>query len=789
MQRRSQRNRIICVLGAIMVFSAAQSIQAAIFTVNTIMDSPDANPGDGLAADANGLTSLRAAIMEANAQPGGGPHTIRFANALAGSTLTLTLPGINEDNALTGDLDVRVGLTITGPAAPPSPAAITIHAQHLDRVFDVHDANFTIENLRLMEGVAPPTQNGGGIRFNGAARSLILTDVALHSNHADRGGALAFDGISATLTRVAVEFNSSIFDGAGIYFNSALAPNGSMTITQSQIVTNFAGNLFSPADGGGICTENGTTLTVVLSTIAGNQASERGGGVRIGGSATADLIDTLIQENLAALAGGVRSGGYTTMTCCRVEGNNANGPPLGAVPGTAGGGIYAFGNLTTLTDCTIDANGVSSGNPLDMGGGLLVSDIGTVVASGCTFSRNTVGQTMTQGYGGGVANLGRLTMSNCTLSTNLANNNGGGMYNFWAGNPAGNLMMSHVTIARNHAHNAGGGLYQDVLIPCSILATLIAENTVTDPATGMAVPRNFDQAPAAQPLNDQGYNLDSDGTCGFTHATSFVAPAGIASLTNNGGATETHAPVQFSPAIDKATLCTDLGGAVVWFDQRGVSRPIDGDGDGNPICDIGAFEYQPPTQPPFNDDCSAAGSIILSPGAFTFNTSGATTDGPFEPCGFSGVNDADVWMTVIAPCNGTATLELFSAFDRMLAVYSNCPAAGGTVIACSPGVGPAPASVTFSTVAGQVYIVRVGGVNGASGIATIDYDFQSCAGDIAPQPFGDCMVNVQDLLAVIAAWGSCPLPCPPTCAADVNHDCQVNVQDLIAVINVWGFCP
>ena len=60
--------------------------------------------------------------------------------------------------------------------------------------------------------------------------------------------------------------------------------------------------------------------------------------------------------------------------------------------------------------------------------------------------------------------------------------------------------------------------------------------------------------------------------------------------------------------------------------------------------------------------------------------------------------------------------------------------------------------------------------------------------DIAP-PGGDGVVNVQDLLAVIAAWGACPGKCPPSCAGDIapaGGDCTVNVQDLLFVIGNWG---
>ncbi len=192
-----------------------------------------------------------------------------------------------------------------------------------------------------------------------------------------------------------------------------------------------------------------------------------------------------------------------------------------------------------------------------------------------------------------------------------------------------------------------------------------------------------------------------------------------------------------------------------------------------------------PNPPPSNNTCGSAGSPYLNPGTLTFDTTGATTDGPAEPCGFSGVNDADVWFNFPAPCNGTATLQTVASFDRLLAAYTMCPNAGGVLIACGTGIGPIPASISFPTVAGQIYTIRAGGKSGAQGIVTMQIDFATCQGDINK----DCKVNVNDLLAVINAWGPCPQPCRPYCPADINHDCQVNVADLLAVINRWGPCP
>jgi hypothetical protein len=50
---------------------------------------------------------------------------------------------------------------------------------------------------------------------------------------------------------------------------------------------------------------------------------------------------------------------------------------------------------------------------------------------------------------------------------------------------------------------------------------------------------------------------------------------------------------------------------------------------------------------------------------------------------------------------------------------------------------------------------------------------------------GDGVVDVDDLVAVILAWGACPAP-PASCAADFDGDGSVEVDDLIAVILNWS---
>ena len=92
---------------------------------------------------------------------------------------------------------------------------------------------------------------------------------------------------------------------------------------------------------------------------------------------------------------------------------------------------------------------------------------------------------------------------------------------------------------------------------------------------------------------------------------------------------------------------------------------------------------------------------------------------------------------------------------------------------------------------------RNAGAPAADRFVTID-NLQLNADVILPCPAdltGNDVVNVSDLLALIANWGPCDAPCPPVrprdpiCAGDLNADCFVNVTDLLDLIDVWGECP
>ena len=125
----------ICAIGiAGILMAAPQSAAAATFTVNSTLDLPDLNPGDGLCNTNVATCTVRAAVMEANASAGA--DTI---NIPAG-TYTLTRTPFDDEfnfggaNESIGDLDILNGdVTIVGAGA----ASTIIDGGNIDRIFDI----------------------------------------------------------------------------------------------------------------------------------------------------------------------------------------------------------------------------------------------------------------------------------------------------------------------------------------------------------------------------------------------------------------------------------------------------------------------------------------------------------------------------------------------------------------------------------------------------------------------------------------------------------------------------
>jgi hypothetical protein len=324
----------------------------AAFTVNSLLDTVDANPGDGMAQDAAGQTTLRAAIMEANAL------TSNDSIILDANTYVLSLAGRDEDAATMGDLDIRPrgALTISGAG----PGVTIVDAAKLDRALHVlAGANVTLVGVTFRNGSLGqrmPTVFGGGIQNDG---TLSITDVTIMGNseygiHNSSTGTLTisrtnvsgnhygddrFFGVGGgiinrgglTVISSMISGNTNVAGGAGI------SNSGTMTIVGSIISNNHGGIPPSPATGVGI--HNVGTATISSTTISGNGVvSEFGLGGAIHnvlGSMT--LTNTTVSRNFAPSIGAIANDGQLTIRSSTITSNISSRTVLGAVSNTVSG--------------------------------------------------------------------------------------------------------------------------------------------------------------------------------------------------------------------------------------------------------------------------------------------------------------------------------------------------------------------------------------------------------------------------------------------------------------------
>jgi hypothetical protein len=350
--------------------------------------------------------------------------------------------------------------------------------------------------------------------------------------------------------------NNSAFQGGAIF-------NESLMLTATDV--SISGNSASQS-GGGIFNGNGSTK-LINSVVRANNAPVGGGFAN--GFAYAEITNSTVANNTAIVNGGgiINDGSHLIVTGAIISTNTVTGS-LGR-----GGGIdNHLASTLTITNSTISDNSARDG------GGINSSSQCTLAITGSTISSNRGGQ------GGGImsSDHSTLTITNSTISGNSATPfQGGGIRN--SGDAAN---ISSCTITGNSApvnqFGSAGGLY-NATGPLTVKNSIVASNVNGDCFSS-----------SAGSITGLGVNFSSDGSCpGFTQAT--AAQLNLGPLENNGGTTQTHALLPGSVAIDSVTDCTDISNTPVDKDQRGVERPLDGNGDGEFRCDAGTYEA--PAQP------------------------------------------------------------------------------------------------------------------------------------------------------------------------------------------------
>ena len=350
------------------------------FVVNTALDVID--PADG-------LTSLREAVIAANDSPG--QDTITFDPRLDGTTITLSRPnpvGDAKDVSETGDLDVTDHLIVQGNGA----SRTIIDAGGIDRAWHIIGVDAMFSGITVQGGRATDGTGTGGVTILASAEGgaflndrgqLTIRDSVLTGNTAESfaggqafGGAIRNKGISVSFPPGPVIFEPGflLVENTTISGNQAIGGQGEL------------GMPGETAHGGGISDNGFGRVTIDRSTISGNEAaggdggnglaaigSDPGGAAGIGGAAYGGGVSaTVLLVTNSTISGNDANGGFGGEGGESEDGQAGDGGDGGLAQGA---GVFApLSALLEFTSVTVAGNTAFGG---DGGGAGVSTGLGT----------------------------------------------------------------------------------------------------------------------------------------------------------------------------------------------------------------------------------------------------------------------------------------------------------------------------------------------------------------------------------------------------------------------------
>jgi hypothetical protein len=419
---------------------------------------------------------------------------------------------------------------------------ITLDGQLKTRVLETNNSvTLEVKNLTIING--KPATDGGGAGLRIGNFSEVIVDNCIFTGNNGTAGAKEH--------------------GGGAIFIASL---GKLSVHRSLFEENIGVN-------GGAINNLLSGLTVTDSRFINNDTT----GGKIGSSSSANGYGGAIYTD-GASDNNDNQGGEIRIEGCQFIGNRSAGQ---------GGAVFSFvypPDQVFIDRSLFMDNAVIKDNKSEALGGALRHGNGVLSLSNSSFINNTA-----QVQGGAVW-IGERSQNsqiiNSTFYRNQAveNEDGKGGLAGAIMPIGGSLLIHNCTIAHNHAGFVGGALFggEDQV---TLKNTIIAHNTAYNSGNSWNKNQN-----CAGNYRDGGHNLQfpaknsqdaTDKNC--TTAIDIADPL----LTDLIESTDFLPFLNLStdsPAIDAGQQCEAT-------DQRGVTRPVDGNQDGKTICDIGAIEW------------------------------------------------------------------------------------------------------------------------------------------------------------------------------------------------------
>ncbi|MFC1747889.1 choice-of-anchor Q domain-containing protein [Pseudomonadota bacterium] len=607
---------------------------------------------DGADLDINGncgACTLRAAIQEANANPGVDTISLGTTNVI------LNISGVHENDGAQGDLDITDDLIIQGSNGS---VRNIINGRGLDRVFHISGgANVTMSNIKIAGGRVDASTTPSDGQADGGAGIYV------------QNGYLELQNVEISDNRLSAVDPTFQTAGGGIY----VGENGTLLIDNSVIKLNWG-----PA--GGALTNLGTA-TILNTLIEDNEAigqNSYGGAIgNMGGYL--NIGNTTITSNKAKQGGAIYNTGLglnlgnVIITNTNIEANRV---------GRFGGGIFNLGPMT-ITNSSINENE----SDFD-GAGIYNLGLGNIDIINSTISSNN-GRS-----GGGIYNTRSISLTSSTVYNNRANptsecidTNGDGIDDCAKDIGSGKAGGNQITVFAS----------SDAGSPSLTLSNTIVANgnnsIGSKICSGSDNYRDF--------VVTSGHNLENGDTCGLKNDTTYFDQTNVANVllgdlttdVNHPDTTPVHPLLSNSPAINTGDLNT-----CPLVDQRFLKRS-----DGS--CDIGAYEFEATV--PLRDDLvdlkvtikdSANTAVPNDPNSllsYTISVTNLYLKKAFGitvvielPVSFTFVNISTATSGDSIDCDGVpnasneleCTMTQFEALGRADISVSGIPTAEGTIV-------------------------------------------------------------------------------------------------------------